>query len=41
MRLGHAGEKSMQTLAKQGLLKGARLASWIFASNVFWESKRG
>ena len=24
MRLGHAGEKSLQTLAKQGLLKGAR-----------------
>ncbi|KAI4331921.1 hypothetical protein L6164_016867 [Bauhinia variegata] len=24
MRLGHAGEKSLQTLAKQGLLKGAK-----------------
>ena len=41
MRLGHAGEKSLQTLAMQGLLKGERLASWIFVSNVFWESKRG
>jgi len=24
MRLGHAGEKSMQVLAKQGLLKGTK-----------------
>ena len=24
MRLGHAGEKSLQTLAMQGLLKGAK-----------------
>ena len=27
MRLGHTGEKSLQTLAKQGLLKGAKPAN--------------
>ena len=41
MRLGHAGEKSLQTLAMQGLLKGAKTCKLDFASNVFWESKRG
>jgi len=30
MRLGHAGEKSMQTLAKQGLLKGTKTCKLKF-----------
>ncbi|KAI4351350.1 hypothetical protein L6164_005724 [Bauhinia variegata] len=30
MRLGHAGEKSLQTLAKQGLLKGAKTCKMDF-----------
>jgi len=28
MRLGHTGEKSLQTLARQGLLKGVGPARW-------------
>jgi len=31
MRFGHAGEKSMQTLAKQGLLKGAKICKLEFS----------
>ena len=41
MRLGHAGEKSLQTLAMQGLLKGEKTCKLDFRSNVLWESKRG
>ena len=33
MRLGHAGEKSMQALAKQGLLKGAKTCKLEFCEH--------
>ena len=38
MRLGHAREKSLQILTKQGLLKGTKLANLNFVSIVFWEN---
>ena len=34
MRLGHTGEKSLQTLARQGLLKGAETARWNFVNTA-------
>jgi len=33
MRLGHTGEKSMQVLAKQGLLKGAKTCKLKFCQH--------
>ena len=33
MRLGHAGEKSMQTLTKQGLLKDAKTCKLEFCEH--------
>ena len=33
MRLGHTGEKSLQALAKQGLLKGSRTCKLIFCEH--------
>ena len=33
MRLGHAGEKSLQTLARQGVLKGARTCKLEFCEH--------
>ena len=33
MRLGHTGEKSLQALAKQGLLKGARTCKLKFCEH--------
>ena len=41
MRLEHAGEKSLQTLAMQRLLKDAKTCKLDFCDNVLWESKRG
>ena len=38
MRLGHAGEKSLQILTKQGLLKGTKACKLEFLSIVFWEN---
>ena len=38
MRLGHAGEKSLQILTKQGLLKGTKACKLEFVSIVFWEN---
>ena len=35
MRLGHAGEKSMQTLAKQSLLNGIKTCKLKFLSTVY------
>ncbi|KAI3462209.1 hypothetical protein Pfo_018872, partial [Paulownia fortunei] len=41
MRLGHAGEKSLQTLAKQGLLKGAKVCKLDFCEHcVLGKQKR-
>ena len=42
MRLGHAGEKSLQTLAMQGLLKGAKTCKLDFCEQcVLGKQKRG
>ena len=41
MRLGHAGEKALQGLVKQGLLKGAKTGSMGSASIVFLENRQG
>jgi len=35
LRLGYAGEKSMQALTKQGLLKGAKTCNWNSVSIVY------
>ena len=41
MRLGHAGEKSLQTLAMQGLLKGAKTCKLDFCEQcVLGKQKR-
>ena len=41
MRLGHAGEKSLQTLAMQGLLKGAKTCKMDFCEQcVMGKQKR-
>ena len=39
MRLGHAGEKSLQTLARQGLLKGAGTCKIEFCEHCIIEKK--
>ena len=39
MRLGHAGEKSLQTLARQGLLKGARTCKMEFCEHCITGKK--
>jgi len=39
MRLGHTGEKSLQALAKQGLLKGARTCKLKFCEHCIIEKK--
>jgi hypothetical protein len=41
MRLGHAGEKALQGLVKQGLLKVPRLGSMGSVSIVFLENRQG
>ncbi|GMP75448.1 hypothetical protein CsSME_00032534 [Camellia sinensis var. sinensis] len=40
MRLGYVGEKALQGLVKQGLLKGAKTGSLSSASIVYWASKQ-
>ena len=39
MRLGHAREKSMQALAKQGLLKGAKTCKVKFCEHYVLSKK--
>jgi len=39
MRLGHAGEKSMHTLAKQDLLKGAKICKLKFCEQCVLSKK--
>ena len=39
MRLGHTGEKSLQTLAKQGILKGARTCKLKFCEHCVIRKK--
>ena len=40
MRLGHAGEKSLQTLAKQGLLKGTKTCKLEFCEHCVLGKQR-
>ena len=39
MRLGHVGEKSVQALAKQCLLKGAKACELESVCTVYWGRK--
>jgi len=39
MRLGHSGEKSMQALVKQGLLKGAKICKLEFCEHCVLSKK--
>jgi len=40
MRLGHAGEKSLQILAKQGLLKGTKACKLEFCEHCVMGKQR-
>ena len=41
MRLGHDGEKSLQTLAMQGLLKGAKTCKLDYCEQCVLGKKKG